>query len=102
MKFRNEIHQEAAKLILDDLKKLQVSQRRAAKYLGIPVSTLNAFLNTEYRTSQKKTLDRLLAASPWSPDTVKALEDLRDYENSLFLPKSLQLSHEKGFGKAAA
>lgn len=81
---RQEIHAVAAQRVRQDLQSLQVSERTAARLIGISNSTLNAFLNLEYRTAQKRTIEKLLKSSVWSEGTRAMLETLRDYDVMLF------------------
>lgn len=83
-KFRTEYHADVARLIRGDLARVQLSERVAAKGIGMSASTFNAFLNLEYRKAQDRTLTKLLACPLWSCETRTALTLLRDYDSNLF------------------
>lgn len=80
MSTRLEKLRSASKAVSDDLTKWGISQRKAAKQLGIANSTLNAFVNCEYHSQHHTTLEKLLSGSLWSPDTIDKLEVLLNYE----------------------
>jgi len=87
-RIRRDIQQDAARLIQYDLRKLQISQRSAAKHIGISHSTLNAFLNSEYTRPNTKTIETLLDSPVWSEATANELRLLRDYERNVFFAAS--------------
>lgn len=84
MKVRLEILRIASKAVTGDLRRWDISQRRASKQLGIANSTLNAFLNCEYNTQHRATLEKILAGAIWSPFTREQLQTLLDYEALAF------------------
>ena len=84
MTVRLEILRIASKAVTGDLRRWDISQRRASKQLGIANSTLNAFLNCEYNTQHRATLEKLLAGAIWSPFTREKLQTLLDYEALAF------------------
>lgn len=84
MSVRVEILEAAGRAMLADLRAWGISQRQAAKQLGIAVSTLNALLNCQYNTQHRATLEKLLAGAIWSPLTRQKLQTLLDYEALAF------------------
>ncbi len=84
MSVRLEILKSAAQAIRSDLSDWGVSQRQAAKQLGIAISTLNSFLNCEYNTQHRATLEKLLNSKIWSGPTRDKLQTLLDYEQLAF------------------
>ena len=81
---RSKVHEDASRAIRADLLEWGISQRQAAKQLGIANSTFNASLNKEFHTQHQATLQSLLAYEIWSEDTRRHLQKLLDYESLVF------------------
>ena len=84
MSVRSEILESTSRSIKADLRAWGVSQRKAAKQLGLAISTFNSLLNCEYNTQHDKTLEKLLSGAIWSETTKQQLQTLLNYESLAF------------------
>ena len=97
MSIRSDYAAKAARAIISDLARWGISQRQAAKRIGIALSTLNAFLNCPYHNNkqQKKTLIKVLGSSLWSQTTYDLLIKLANFDDLAFAGE-LPLSDKLG------
>lgn len=84
MSIRFDIRKFTTETIRKDLKTWGITQRKAAKELGIAPSTFHAFLNCEYHSQHRRTLEKLLSAPIWSQPTRENLEKLLHFEDLAF------------------
>ncbi|MEM7056439.1 MAG: hypothetical protein AAF557_02515 [Pseudomonadota bacterium] len=86
-KIRYDHYKKAADLVRKDLCDLQVSERVAARLIGLSRSTFNAFLNLQHTKPRDGTIEKIVRAAFLGEETKQQLQVLREYESMLFAGK---------------